>query len=174
MLRRGNQIFKADIAVADTLSLATCLHLNVNARHIPAFTWDNQQGTTASRLYERLFSYIRKVCDGKNIHDAPRLVSGITLQFQPHGTANRTARTITADQVARFHDFTGFGYITAAAILTSVTQCGSDGMRVTRGDCQAVQPAIIVGLQAMRRTLHYIQIHVMHPRLVQNHMRHLR
>ena len=173
LLRGGNQILEADIAVANTFTFAKGFHLDIDAGHIAAFARNDQQGTTASCLYQGLLANIRKVCDSQNIHHAPRLVGGITFQLQPHGTANRAARTITADKIARLHSFTCFAHLSGIRAFDLVDQHGCYRMGVTRGDRQAVQPAVIIRLQAMRRTLHHIQIHVMHTRLVQNHMRHL-
>ena len=173
-LRRGDQMIGRDVPARDPLILVELVELDIQADEIAAFPGNDQHAAFVGRLDRRLQADVGEVGDGQHIHDAPGLVGRIPVQRPPEGLAHGAARAVATDDEAGLHGF-------HLPFVRGIEPFEPDGHRVGRsvpspspewrGDREIEQAARIVRLQPRRRIAHDIQIEIMHPRLVQDHMR---
>ena len=168
-LRRPDQVRLGDVAVAHPLAFAKRFHLDIDSRHITAFARDDQKRAAMIGLDQRLLPDVGEIGHGQHIHDAPGLVGGIALQLKSDGCAHIASRAVASDHIARPD---GLGLALMARIIAP--DGGGDGVRGVFVDLKADKLAAIVGNQPGRAVGHHFEIHVMDPRLVQDHMRHFR
>jgi hypothetical protein len=112
-----------------------------------------------------------KVGDGEHVHHAPGLVGAVSLEAPAKRLAHGAARAVAADDVAGAHGFN----LSFPARFGALKTDGDWMAPVRRGgvDLQPGETPVVVRLQPVRRVAHDFQIEVVHPRLVEDHMRKL-
>ncbi len=121
------------------------------------------------RLHGHLVADVGEVGDGQHVHHAPGVVGRIAHQLAAYGAAYTAARAVAADHVAGFD-----GFDLAAVSGIGALHLHGDGVV----GCAAVHLQIhkvtgVVRLQPGGGVAHVLQVEVVHPRLVQHHVRKL-
>ena len=167
--RRGDELVERDAAFGDPLVFAQLFHLHVEARQVATLARNHQQ-VAASGLHRHFESDVRKIGHGQHVHHAPRLVGGVAHQAATDGRAHRAARAVAANDIARPHRFQ----------LARMDRIGSLHVHRDRVICGGAvhrhiqQAAGVMRLQPAWRVAHHIEIEVMDPGLVQDHVGKLR
>ena len=162
-----------DVEARHPFVLAEFLELDVEADEIAALPRNDQEAALAGRLDRRLDAEVGKVADRQDIHDAPGLVGEVALKRQSERSPHRAARAVAADHEPRLHGLD-------LPLVRGIEPFEPDGDRKgrrralpVRFDRKIDQAARIVRLEPRRRIAHDIEIELMHPRLVQDHVREL-
>ena len=100
-LRLGNDVVDAEATIRSALFIAEPIEFDIEPNQIATLARQQQDRPFAGRLDDRLHAEVWEVCDGKNIHHAPRLMRRVAMQRAADGLAHGGARTIAAHDIAR-------------------------------------------------------------------------
>ena len=168
-LRRGDEAIGGDVAARHALVRAELVELDVEAHEIAALPRDDQDAALVRRVDRRLEPDVGEVRDREHVHHAPGLVRRVAAQLPPERAAHRAARPVAADDVA------GPNGLDPALVLR-IHPLDPHRHRVVRRlrlDRKVEQAARVVRREPRRRVPHRLEEEVVHPRLVQDHVREL-
>ena len=173
----GYQLFNRDIASRNALIRVQLVQLHIQANQVTALSRDDQNAAFVSGLNQRFEPNIRKIAVHQHIHHAPRMVGRITLQRRTNSLTHTTASTVTT------HDVSSANCFYLALIPNFSKFCRVHPLKpcrhrkiiyAIRRTLQPCKFTVVMRHHARRRFLHDVQIEIMHTRLVQNHMWHVR
>ena len=163
----GDKVLSGDVKARGALVLGELVELDIDAEHVSALARNDQSAAVVGRLDCRLAADIGKVGNSEDVHYAPCLVGGVTMQRPAERPAHGAVRAITADDKAgtyRFH----FALMPGIEAL----ETDDDGLgRSARRDGEVEQAAGVIGREAARRVVHDVEVKVVHTGLVEDDVR---
>ena len=162
--RFRNQHLGRDLAVGGPLIPMKRVELDIEADHIAALARNDKYAAVIRRLDRRLQPDIGEIGDGQYIHHAPKLPCGFAFQIDAQRPSDRAARAVAADDIAGADCF---------GLTISAAERRCYGKFRVGGSGQRDKLPVVFRRQAPRRLLHFLKIEIMHPRLIEDEMRHL-
>ena len=142
--------------------------LDIEPHQVAALARDDDDVALLGRLDQRLGPDVREIGDGEHVHHAPGLVGRIAGQFAADGPAHGAAGAVAADHVAGAQRFD-------LSFLVPAFQPDRDRIIIgVQINVQIQHLQAVVRHQPRRRMAHDVQVHVVDPRLVEDHVRHFR
>ena len=164
----GDDILDPKPPIRHALVLVELVEFDVKPHQIAALTRQNKNAALALRLDNGLHAKIGEIGHGKHIHHTPCLMRRIPMQFATNGSAHVAACPITADDIIGAH-----GLDLSRALWVRALKAHRNGI-VARClvNLEVQNPQPIVRFKPCWRILHDVEKEIMHPRLVDEDVRH--
>ena len=166
-LGRGDHMILRQVARRHPFVGVQLVEFDIHAEQVATFARQDQDVAFGFRRDQALLAHVREIGIGENIHHAPGLMRRVPFQLAADGRAHRRPRPVAADDVVRSHHM-GF-----ARVDPGVFEDHGHRMILGRGvDGQVLHLPGVIRHVAGRRLARDVEEQLVHPRLVDERVRH--